>query len=164
MAEPVLARFSAWYEMFPRSASPISGRHGTFKDCEALLPRIAEMGFDILYLPPIHPIGRCLSQRQKQQPDAAAKDDPGSPWAIGAEEGGHKSVHPELGTLEDFRRLVELARELQTRGGAGYRFPMLTGPSLCAGASGVVSQAAGRLDPICGEPAEEVPGYLPAEF
>ena len=163
MAEPVLARFSAWYEMFPRSASPISGQHGTFKDCEALLPKIAEMGFDILYLPPIHPIGRAY-RKGKNNSLTPTEDDPGSPWAIGGEEGGHKSIHAELGTLEDFRRLVERARELQTRGGTGHRSPVFAGPSLCARASGVVSQAAGRHDPICGEPAQEVPGHLPAGF
>ncbi|HSD55226.1 MAG TPA: maltotransferase domain-containing protein, partial [Burkholderiales bacterium] len=103
------ARFSTWYEMFPRSAAPEPGRHGTFRDCEAWLPRIAEMGFDVLYFPPIHPIGR---ERRKGPNNAlaAAPDDVGSPWAIGSAEGGHKAVHPALGTLEDFRRVVDAAR------------------------------------------------------
>ncbi len=102
------ARFSSWYELFPRSASPEPGRHGTFRDVEARLPYIAEMGFDVLYLPPIHPIGR----EKRKGPNntlAAAPDDVGSPWAIGAKEGGHKDILPALGTPEDFRRLVAAA-------------------------------------------------------
>src|SRR5579859_4347734 len=104
------ARCSAWYEMFPRSASPEPGRHGTFKDCEARLPYVAEMGFDVLYLPPIHPIGETHRKGPNNSP-GAGPGDPGSPWAIGSKAGGHKSVHPELGTLEDFRHLVARARE-----------------------------------------------------
>ena len=104
------ARFSTWYEMFPRSGAPEPGIHGTFKDCEERLPYVAEMGFDVLYLPPIHPIGRTHRKGKNNSP-VAGPDDPGSPWAIGAEEGGHKAVHPELGTLEDFRRLLAKARD-----------------------------------------------------
>jgi starch synthase (maltosyl-transferring) len=104
------ARFSAWYEMFPRSCAPEPGRHGTFKDCEARLPYVASMGFDVLYFPPIHPIGRSY-RKGKNNTLVAGPDDPGSPWAIGAEEGGHKAIHPQLGTLEDFRRLVAKAQE-----------------------------------------------------
>lgn len=104
-----LARFSAWYEMFPRSCAPQPGLHGTFHDCEKRLPYVAEMGFDVLYLPPIHAIGR-THRKGKNSAPTARRNDPGSPWAIGAREGGHKSVHPRLGTLKDFRRLVEKAR------------------------------------------------------
>jgi starch synthase (maltosyl-transferring) len=104
-----LARFSAWYEMFPRSASPEPGRHGTFADVEARLPYVAAMGFDVLYLPPIHPIGTSY-RKGPNNTLTAGPDDPGSPWAIGGPEGGHKAVHPQLGTLEDFRHLVEAAR------------------------------------------------------
>jgi starch synthase (maltosyl-transferring) len=104
------ARFSTWYEMFPRSTAPEPGRHGTFKDCEARLPYVASMGFDVLYLPPIHPIGRTC-RKGKNNALVATPADPGSPWAIGAEEGGHKAIHPQLGTLEDFRRLVAKAQE-----------------------------------------------------
>jgi len=103
------ARFGAWYEMFPRSTSPEPGRHGTFADCEAMLPYVAGMGFDILYLPPIHPIGRDYRKGRNNVEEAGAGD-PGSPWAIGAAEGGHTAIHPELGTFEDFRRLVVRAR------------------------------------------------------
>jgi starch synthase (maltosyl-transferring) len=104
------ARFSAWYEMFPRSCSGQKGKHGTFKDCEKLLPYISRMGFDVLYLPPIHPIG--LTHRKGKNNSPAAKpEDPGSPWAIGSTAGGHKSVHPGLGGIEDFRRLLAKAQE-----------------------------------------------------
>ena len=107
--DPPLARFSAWYELFPRSLGA-GGRHGTFKDCEAALPRIAEMGFDILYLPPIHPIGKSFRKGKNNNPKCRPGE-PGSPWAIGSSEGGHKSIHPGLGSIDDFRRLVEKARE-----------------------------------------------------
>lgn len=102
------ARYSAWYEMFPRSCATAPGQHGTFKDCEALLPYVAAMGFDVLYFPPIHPIGQTHRKGRNNTP-VAAPDDPGSPWAIGAEAGGHKAIHPQLGTLEDFRRLIARA-------------------------------------------------------
>lgn len=102
------AGFSAWYEMFPRSASMKPGRHGTFADVEARLPYVAEMGFDVLYLPPIHPVG--TSKRKGKNNSVVAKPgEPGSPWAIGSSDGGHKSVAPELGTLDDFRNLVTKA-------------------------------------------------------
>jgi starch synthase (maltosyl-transferring) len=104
------ARFSAWYEMFPRSAASADGRHGTFRDVEALLPQVAEMGFDVLYLPPIHPIGLSHRKGPNNRP-RAEPGDPGSPWAIGAADGGHKAIHAELGTLDDFRRLVKRAGE-----------------------------------------------------
>jgi starch synthase (maltosyl-transferring) len=102
------ARFSTWYEMFPRSWSFNPGQHGTFKDCEARLPYIASMGFDVLYLPPIHPIGR-THRKGRNNAASSGPSDPGSPWAIGAPEGGHKSIHPELGTLGDFQRMMQRA-------------------------------------------------------
>jgi len=102
------ARFSAWYELFPRSAAAEPGRHGTFKDVEKRLPYVAELGFDVLYLPPIHPVGR-ERRKGKNNAWAAAADDVGSPWAIGAAEGGHKAIHPQLGTHEDFRHLLKAA-------------------------------------------------------
>ena len=104
------AGFSTWYEMFPRSCSAEPGRHGTFKDCETRLPYVAAMGFDVLYLPPIHPIGRSHRKGKNNSP-TAGPDDPGSPWAIGAQEGGHKAIHPELGTLEEFRQLMTAAQK-----------------------------------------------------
>jgi starch synthase (maltosyl-transferring) len=102
------ARFSTWYELFPRSAVAEPGRHGTFKDVEQRLPYVAELGFDVLYLSPIHPVGR-ERRKGKNNAVAAAPDDVGSPWAIGAKEGGHKAIHPQLGTHEDFRHLVKAA-------------------------------------------------------
>jgi starch synthase (maltosyl-transferring) len=104
------ARFSTWYEMFPRSAASVPGKHGTFADVEALLPYISDMGFDVLYLPPIHPIGVTERKGPNNTPKAS-EGDPGSPWAIGSAEGGHKSIHPQLGTLEDFRHLLAKAGE-----------------------------------------------------
>ncbi|WKB52924.1 alpha-1,4-glucan--maltose-1-phosphate maltosyltransferase [Eleftheria terrae] len=105
------ARFSTWYELFPRSVSAQPGRHGSFREVEAELPRIARMGFDVLYFPPIHPIGR-EKRKGKNNALVAEPGDVGSPWAIGAAEGGHKSILPELGTPEEFRHLVAHAREL----------------------------------------------------
>ena len=104
------ARYSSWYELFPRSCSPNAGAHGTFVDCAACLPYVAAMGFDVLYLPPIHPIGR---ERRKGRNNTllTTEDDVGSPWAIGAAEGGHTAVHPQLGTLGDFRTLLARASE-----------------------------------------------------
>ena len=104
------AFFSSWYEFFPRSCSTVPGQHGTFEDCERLLPEIARMGFDILYFPPIHPIGR-TNRKGRNNSLEVTPEDVGSPWAIGSEEGGHKAVHPRLGTLEDFRRFVRKAGE-----------------------------------------------------
>jgi starch synthase (maltosyl-transferring) len=103
------ALFSAWYECFPRSCSPVPGRHGTFRDLGNLLPEISNLGFDILYLPPIHPIGRVF-RKGKNNSLEAGPDDPGSPWAIGSDEGGHTEIHPELGNLNDFKVLIEKAK------------------------------------------------------
>ncbi|WP_175919661.1 maltotransferase domain-containing protein [Burkholderia pyrrocinia] len=103
------ARFSSWYEMFPRSASDDPHRHGTFDDVIAQLPRIRDMGFDVLYFPPIHPIGTA-ARKGRNNSLKAGPDDVGSPYAIGSPDGGHTAVHPQLGTLESFRALVEAAR------------------------------------------------------
>lgn len=105
------AGFSSWYELFPRSVTADPGVSGTFRDVERTLPDIAKLGFDVLYLPPIHPIGN-TNRKGRNNSLKAALGDPGSPWAIGSEEGGHKAVHPELGTLEDFESLVKSARVL----------------------------------------------------
>jgi starch synthase (maltosyl-transferring) len=107
--EPVRARYGAWYEMFPRSAGK-QGKHGTFRDVEDWLPYIASMGFDVLYFPPIHPIGR-TNRKGANNSVQAKPDEPGSPWAIGSDEGGHKSIHPQLGSPDDFKRLVRVAGE-----------------------------------------------------
>lgn len=108
--EHTKANYSAWYEFFPRSASLESGKHGTFADCIRLLPRISAMGFDVLYFPPIHPIGK-INRKGKNNNVKSLPGEPGSPWAIGSDEGGHKSVLPALGTLSDFKKLVDEAKK-----------------------------------------------------
>jgi starch synthase (maltosyl-transferring) len=106
------ARFSSWYELFPRSLAREPGAHGTFDDLIRHLPYVASLGFDVLYLPPIHPIGES-HRKGKNNAVQATANDPGSPWAIGSREGGHKEILPQLGTLEDFQRLVSAARNWQ---------------------------------------------------
>ncbi len=104
------AAYSTWYELFPRSTASQEGRHGTFADVERQLPRIVRMGFDVLYLPPIHPVG-IKFRKGKNNTVNAEPADVGSPWAIGSSEGGHKATHPQLGTIDDFARLVTKAKE-----------------------------------------------------
>jgi len=104
------ACFSSWYELFPRSTSPVPGAHGTLRDVEARLPEVAAMGFDILYMPPIHPIGVAY-RKGRNNSVTAAEGEEGSPWAIGGAEGGHTAIHPKLGTLDDFDHLQSAARE-----------------------------------------------------
>jgi starch synthase (maltosyl-transferring) len=105
------ARYGTWYEMIPRSQGTIPGRHGTFKDCIARLSDVRAMGFDVVYFTPIHPIGR-INRKGRNNSVTAAKGDPGSLYAIGAAEGGHDAVHPELGTLQDFRDFVAACSSL----------------------------------------------------
>jgi starch synthase (maltosyl-transferring) len=111
VVDPVRARFSSWYEFFPRSAAAKAGAHGTFADCERRLPYIAEMGFNVVYMPPIHPIGRMFRKGPNNNPESQPGDF-GSPWAIGAAEGGHKEILGDLGTVEDFKRFVAKADAL----------------------------------------------------
>lgn len=106
----VRARYSAWYEFFPRSTAREPGRHGTFRDALEWIPYVAELGFDVIYLPPIHPIGQ-TKRKGKNNRVVAAPGDVGSPWAIGGAEGGHTAIHPELGTLEDFHAFIARAQE-----------------------------------------------------
>jgi starch synthase (maltosyl-transferring) len=110
MVDRKKARFSTWYEVFPRSCAREAGRHGTFRDCELWLPYVASMGFDVVYLPPIHPIGREF-RKGKNSTANPQPTDPGSPWAIGSAEGGHKSIHLHLGTLADFKHFVSAAEK-----------------------------------------------------
>jgi starch synthase (maltosyl-transferring) len=105
------ARYSTWYEMFPRSCAPEAIKYGTFRDCIQRLGYVSEMGFDVLYFPPIHPIGR-TQRKGKNNTTQPSPDDPGSPWAIGANEGGHMTIDPALGTLEEFKQLQAKAKEL----------------------------------------------------
>ena len=109
-AERIEARFSSWYEIFPRSITDDKARHGTFADVIGILPHVRDMGFDTLYFPPIHPIGR-VNRKGPNNTLTPGPDDPGSPYAIGSREGGHDAIHPQLGTFEDFARLVEAAHE-----------------------------------------------------
>lgn len=109
VVDPEKARFSSWYEMFPRSCGE-AGKHGTFKDAQARLPYIADLGFDVLYLPPIHPIGFKF-RKGKNNTTTPEEGDVGVPWGIGAPEGGHKAIHPDLGTLEDFQEFIAKAAE-----------------------------------------------------
>ena len=111
VVDPEIARFSAWYEFFPRSTAQEAGKHGTFADCEKRLPYVAELGFNVVYLPPIHPIGVNFRKGKNNNPQCEPGDC-GSPWAIGSAEGGHKAIHSELGTLKDFHRFVAKAKEL----------------------------------------------------
>ncbi len=111
IVDRIRARFGAWYEMFPRSQGRVPGKSATFADCEARLPEVRAMGFDVVYLPPIHPIGRTF-RKGKNNAINAGPEDPGSPYAIGSDEGGHTAVHTELGTLADFRRFVAACHEL----------------------------------------------------
>ena len=108
-AERIEARFSSWYEVFPRSMSDDPTRHGTFRDVERHLPRIRDMGFDVLYFPPISPIG-AKNRKGRNNTLTPSAEDPGSPYAIGSAEGGHDALHPQLGTLEDFAHLRETAK------------------------------------------------------
>ncbi|MEM1058469.1 MAG: alpha-1,4-glucan--maltose-1-phosphate maltosyltransferase [Verrucomicrobiota bacterium] len=110
LVEREKARCSAWYEFFPRSWGEQPGEHGTFQTAARILPEIARLGFDTVYLPPVHPIGTA-HRKGKNNRLEAAPDDVGSPWAIGAAEGGHKAIHPQLGTLADFRRFVQEAEK-----------------------------------------------------
>ena len=105
------ARYSTWYEFFPRSASQKDGIHGTFKDCELLLPRIKKMGFDVLYFPPIHPIGES-NRKGKNNSTESLENDVGSCWAIGSKSGGHKAINPQLGNIEDFKSIIKKANDL----------------------------------------------------
>ncbi|MHB8360448.1 MAG: alpha-1,4-glucan--maltose-1-phosphate maltosyltransferase [Thermoplasmataceae archaeon] len=100
--------FGAWYEMFPRSQSPIQGKHGTFKDCINRLEDISDMGFNVIYLPPIHPIGK-TNRRGKNGIIPISQGEPGSPWAIGNSDGGHKAINPDLGSLSDFKEFISIA-------------------------------------------------------
>ena len=154
------ARFGAWYEFFPRSAGPDADRSGTFREAAAELPRISDLGFDVIYLPPIHPIGTSF-RKGRNNALAAGPADPGSPWAIGSADGGHTSINPALGTLEDFR-------SVQQRGTASHgsrarpRVAVLSRSpwvhDIPSGSATAPARSNSR------EPAEEVPGHLPVRL
>ena len=135
-----LAVAGAWYEMVPRSHTAVPDQHGTFRDCIARLPDIAAMGFDVLYFTPIHPIGR-TNRKGRNNALTAAADDPGSPYAIGSKEGGHDAIHPDLGTFDDFRELMQPAELMAWRSRSTSPCsvrPIIPGsPSIPTGSSGV---------------------------
>ena len=130
-----LARFSSWYELFPRSTGGWDAKgnpvHGTFATATKALPRIARMGFDVVYLPPIHPIGK-VHRKGRNNSVTAAPNDVGSPWAIGSDEGGHDAVHPKLGTIEDFDDFVAAARDDGMEVALDLALQMRTRPSMGA--------------------------------
>ena len=166
-SEPVLsvtidrerARFGAWYEMFPRSAGTEPGRGATFREAEGRLADIARMGFDVLYLPPIHPIGHTFRKGKNNTLDAAP-DDVGSPWAIGSEAGGHMSVEPALGTLDDFDHFVAAAREHNLEVALDLAYQCSPDHPVRPRASGMVPAPAGRDDQVRRKSAKEISGHL----
>ena len=135
-------------------------RHGSFADCEAWLPYVQRMGFDVVYFPPIHPIGR-MRRKGRNNTLEPAPDDVGSPWAIGAAEGGHEAILGELGTPGGLPPAAAARRRAGHRDRARHRVPVRARPSVGEPASGMVSQARRRQHPVRREPAQEVPGHLP---
>ncbi len=162
-----LARFGSWYELFPRSTGGWDAKgnpvHGTFATAAAALPRIAQMGFDIVYLPPIHPIGK-VHRKGRNNTATAAPGDVGSPWAIGSDEGGHDAVHPQLGTIDDFDDFVAAARGPRHRGGTRLGAAVRAGPPVGQGPPRMVHRITRRHHRLRRKPAEEVPGHLPDQL
>ena len=170
------ALYGAWYEFFPRSRG--RGARRARRRCAAArsaprrerLPAVAEMGFDVVYLPPIHPIGKVnrkgpnTTEFPGGKPHDIGPDDPGSPWAIGSDEGGHDAIHPELGTIEDFDAFVARTRELGMEVALDFALQCAPDHPWATRAPGVVHHPGRRLDRLRREPAEEVPGHLPAQL
>ena len=148
---PLLARFGSWFELFPRS-------FGGLRGVEQALPRLAELGFDVVYLPPIHPIGS-TNRKGRDNALVAAADDPGSPWAIGSPAGGHTAVHPELGTIDDLDRLVEGGTRPRHRGRARPGVPGVARPPVADRASRLVPAPRRRHGEVRGEPPEALRGH-----
>ena len=157
------ARFAAWYEMFPRSQGKAPGKSATFDDCIERLADVAALGFDVVYLVPIHPIGR-VNRKGRDNAVVATPEDPGSPYAIGAAEGGHTAVNPELGTLDDFRRFVRAAAELGMEVALDFAIQCAPDHPWVRRAPGVVPIPPRRLDPLRREPAEEIRGHRQCRF
>jgi starch synthase (maltosyl-transferring) len=134
------ARYGTWYEMFVRSQSSVPGKAGTFQDAERRLPELRDLGFDVVYLPPIHPIGH-TNRKGPGNSLNGGSNSPGSPWAIGSEAGGHTAIEPSIGTLGDFDRFNAAANRLGNGGGARFRDPVLARPSMGPRASGLVSSS-----------------------
>ncbi len=157
------ARFSSWYELFPRSASAEPGRHGTLRDCEARLPYVAELGFDVLYLPPIHPIGR-IRRKGPQQHAGRRAGRCRQPLGDRVRRGRAQGGAPGAGHHRRFPRPGRARRRARHRDRARHRLPVRAGPPLRQGAPRLVPPAPGRQRPVRGEPAQEVPGHLPVRL
>jgi starch synthase (maltosyl-transferring) len=155
------AGFASWYEMFPRSATDDPTRHGTFADVVTRLPAVRAMGFDVLYFPPIHPIGT-TNRKGRNNALRAEPGDVGSPYAIGRR--AHEAVHPQLGTLDDFRNLVAAAKDNGLEIALGLRRAVFAQPSLAAPASGLVPLASRRLYPVRRKSSEEIRGHRQSRF
>ena len=153
------ARFGAWYEMFPRSTSPEPGQHGTFKTTEARLPYVAGMGFDVVYLPPIHPIGRAF-RKGPNNTLTPGPDDPGSSLGDRRARGRAQGGPPRARHAGRLRPPGRRRPQAEPGDRARHRLPVLAGPSLRQGASRLVPPSAGRHDQVCREPAQEVSGHL----
>ena len=170
LVERLRALYGSWYEFFPRSegvqfdpmgrSEPMSG---TLRTAARRLEAIAAMGFDVVYLPPVHPIGTTFRKGAEQHARGRPRR-PRLPWAIGAAEGGHDAIHPDLGTFADFDAFVARASELGLEVALDLALQCLAGPPLGQGAPGVVHHPGRRLDRVRGEPAEEVPGHLPDQL
>ena len=163
VADRARARAGAWYEMVPRSQGKVPGRHGTFDDCIARLPEIAALGFDVVYLTPIHPIGM-TNRKGKNNSLNAGPDDPGSPYAIGSWEGGHDAVHPQLGTLDDFRRFVDACRGLDMEVALDFAIQCSPDHPWVKQHPDWFKQRPDGTDQIRREPAEEIRGHRQPGF
>ena len=163
VADRPRARAGAWYEMLPRSQGTVPGRHGTFDDCIARLPDIAALGFDVLYLTPIHPIGR-TNRKGRNNALKAAPDDPGSPYAIGSGRAATTRCIPSSARSTTSAASSRPAASTEHGGRARLRDAMLARSSVAQAASGMVQAAARRHDPLRREPAEEIPGHRQSGF
>ncbi len=157
------ARFSAWYELFPRSTVDGAVRHGTLADTIDRLAYVADLGFDVVYLPPVHPIGQSFRKGPNNTLESTEADT-GSPWAIGAATGGHTAVHPELGTVDDVAPPGRGGGRARPGAGPRHRLPVLARSPLGPRAPRVVPAPSRRDHPVRREPAEEVPGHLPVRL
>ncbi len=159
----------SWYEFFPRSEGavqdPDSGHwtSGNFRTAANRLDAVAAMGFDVMYLPPIHPIGK-VNRKGPNNTLVAGPEDPGSPWAIGSDEGGHDAIHPDLGSFEDFDAFVARAGELGLEVALDLALQCAPDHPWATRAPGMVHHPGGRQHRLCGKPAQEIPGHLPAEL
>ncbi len=158
-----VARYSTWYEMFHRSQGTIPNKSGTFKDCESRLVEIKKMGFDVVYLPPIHPIGH-TNRRGPNNTKSQSKEDPGSPWAIGSEIGGYDAVNPDIGTIEDFENLISRADELGIEDCPRSCLSSFPRSSIRERTRGMVLSQKRWYNPLCRKSPEEILRHLSIKF